>query len=80
MPGRKRNARDDPLAIGATRTPARFAGSASTTPTKTWPRRALAAGTTVTSVSYRWGFSDPSHLAPALPAAYGTTPSDTLRN
>jgi transcriptional regulator GlxA family with amidase domain len=37
-------------------------------------------GTTVTSVGYRWGFSSPSRLAQHYRAAYGTTPSDTLRN
>ncbi|MGH2881812.1 MAG: helix-turn-helix transcriptional regulator [Solirubrobacteraceae bacterium] len=37
-------------------------------------------GTTVTTVAYRWGFSSPSRLAQQYRAAYGSTPSDTLRN
>ena len=36
-------------------------------------------GTSVTSVGYRWGFSTPSRFAYHYRAAFGTTPSDTLR-
>jgi AraC-like DNA-binding protein len=36
-------------------------------------------GTTVTTVSYRWGFPSPSRFAAAYRAAYGVSPSDTLR-
>jgi AraC-like DNA-binding protein len=36
-------------------------------------------GTTVTTVSYRWGFPSPSRFAASYRAAYGVPPSDTLR-
>jgi transcriptional regulator GlxA family with amidase domain len=36
-------------------------------------------GTTVTTVSYRWGFATPSRFAATYRAAYGIPPSDTLR-
>lgn len=35
-------------------------------------------GTTVTTVSYRWGFASPGRFAEAYRAAYGVLPSDTL--
>jgi AraC-like DNA-binding protein len=36
-------------------------------------------GTTITTVSYRWGFPSPSQFAASYRAAYGVRPSDTLR-
>ncbi|HEY0716136.1 MAG TPA: helix-turn-helix transcriptional regulator [Streptosporangiaceae bacterium] len=36
-------------------------------------------GTTVTTVSYRWGFPSPSRFATSYRAAYGVPPNDTLR-
>ena len=36
-------------------------------------------GDTVTDIAYRWGFSSPSRFAQHYRAAYGTSPSDTLR-
>jgi AraC-like DNA-binding protein len=36
-------------------------------------------GTTVTAVSYRWGFPSPSRFAATYRAVYGVQPSDTLR-
>jgi transcriptional regulator GlxA family with amidase domain len=37
-------------------------------------------GTTVTTVSYRWGFSSPSRFAQHYRAAYGIAPFETLRD
>jgi transcriptional regulator GlxA family with amidase domain len=34
---------------------------------------------TVTEVAYRWGFCSPSRFAERYRAAFGTTPSETLR-
>jgi AraC-like DNA-binding protein len=36
-------------------------------------------GLTVTEVAYRWGFSSPSRFAERYRAAYGMSPSETLR-
>jgi AraC-like DNA-binding protein len=36
-------------------------------------------GLTVTEVAYRWGFSSPSRFAERYRAAYGASPSETLR-
>jgi AraC-like DNA-binding protein len=36
-------------------------------------------GLTVTEVAYRWGFSWPSRFTERYRAAFGTTPSETLR-
>jgi AraC-like DNA-binding protein len=38
-----------------------------------------ATGVTVTAVAARWGFHQPSHFAAAYRAAYGVSPSHTLR-
>ncbi|MGH3263212.1 MAG: helix-turn-helix transcriptional regulator, partial [Trebonia sp.] len=37
-------------------------------------------GATVTDISYRWGFTSSSHFARQYRAAYGESPSTTLRN